>query len=1237
MNGQGVETQGRGLFSPVEPRSAAGGTRSFSAADSRMTIRSRLVRIDFDQLRTTRPPGARDAAARFPLRLNLFDDAVYPATVERVLPTDSGYALTGRLDDTPLGTITLVVNGSVVAGTVRSPAATYTIRSAGDGLYVIREVDLSQLAPEAEPLSPAPTALEPPWAPRPPRPEAGPPPTPEGAGRLPMARGRPLSEPSREGAPAAVAAAARANADPRLVGPRTDDGSVIDVIAFYTPAARAFAGGTREVEALIDLRVAETNQAYADSDVIQRIDLVFREEVDYVEAGGIQTDLDRLSRTADGFLDEVHALRDVYAADIVHLFEDRDVSDATGIAWGMRDVSHEFESAAFSVSNVRAENILFAHELGHNMGLNHDRFEQEWVGKLAPDHPDSNRPFPFSYGYVNQRMFEPGAAASTEWRTIMAYPWQCYERLSVHCAPILRFSNADQTWDGDPLGVPGDAPSSSITGPSDAQRSLDATRVTVANFRPSDDRARCLYRVTPDSHLALPDGGTVEVQVFARPGCAWTAASDNAFLSVVGGASGAGRGTVRYRVTANPGARRGGTLTIASQTVTVNQIGPNTPGICTRTRQVYEAVVRHRGLDHCWEVTEGHLAIIRRFDIVGRGLTSLRPGDLAGFTNLEELGLYENGLTALPAGLFAASPRLRRISLSSNRLETLPAGIFAGLTELEELRLHRNRLRTLPAGIFSGLVSLKELSLSTNELTVLSRGTLAGLTALEKLTLSYNRLTALPAGAFAGLTRLTTLWLHNNRLAGLPSGTFTGLTDLEDLTLSDNEIASLPVGIFAGLASLERLPIRRNRLTAIPAGAFMGLVSLRELALGQNQLGRLPAGIFAGLVNLEELTFVYNRIAELPADAFAGLANLRDLYLYQNRLTTLPSDAFSDLANLERLLISGNELMELPPGLFGGLKSLSELTLANNPGAPFPMTLRLEHAGGNVGLPGGATVVVGVDSGAPFRMPVNLSAAGGALSATMATVPPGGIESAPLVVTQTGTAPVTVRLGPPPTVPRRFRGVSTHSGPPLVLVGPNQPPEPVGRLADVTLEVGEASATVEVAGAFRDPDGDRLTYGASSSAPAVASVAVAESRLTVTPVALGTATVTVTATDPGGSNTSATQRFEVRVLLPFTDHPIVPGETPVRAVHFTELRRRIDALRSAAGLGRFGWTNPVLRDGVTRVRLVHLTELRSALAAAYAAAGRAAPGWTDPEPVPGATPVKAVHVMELRAAVIALE
>lgn len=74
--------------------------------------------------------------------LNLFDDVVVTGLVEHTAPTFSGgYSLAGPLLEEPLGTLTLVVNGATVAGTVRSPGALYEIRSVGDGLYAMRELD----------------------------------------------------------------------------------------------------------------------------------------------------------------------------------------------------------------------------------------------------------------------------------------------------------------------------------------------------------------------------------------------------------------------------------------------------------------------------------------------------------------------------------------------------------------------------------------------------------------------------------------------------------------------------------------------------------------------------------------------------------------------------------------------------------------------------------------------------------------------------------------------------------------------------------------------------------------------------------------------------------------------------------------------------------------------------------------------------------------------------------------
>ena len=170
---------------------------------------------------------------------------------------------------------------------------------------------------------------------------------------------------------------------------------------------------------------------------------------------------------------------------------------------------------------------------------------------------------------------------------------------------------------------------------------------------------------------------------------------------------------------------------------------------------------------------------------------------------------------------------------------------------------------------------------------------------------------------------------------------------------------------------------------------------------------------------------------------------------------------------------------------------------------------------------------------------------------------------------------------------------------------------------------------------------------AVTTAPGCAwTAASASDFLAVTAGTAGTGPGTVrytAAANAGGPRTGALtvagQRVTVYQASPtaFTDHPIERGVTPVRAIHFLELRARIDALRTAAGSAAFGWTDSVLTPGVTPIRRVHLTELRAALAEAYSAAGRAAPAYTDPVVTAGATASKAVHLMELRAAVMALE
>ena len=124
-----------------------------------LTLRRRLVTIDLGQLAPAADAATLGGAAgtgiapRGVLTLNLFEDAVFTGLVERTAPTFSGgQSLSGRLAGIEMGTMTLVVNGEVVAGTVRTPEATYRIRPVGNGLHAVSQIDPARLPPLGEPI-----------------------------------------------------------------------------------------------------------------------------------------------------------------------------------------------------------------------------------------------------------------------------------------------------------------------------------------------------------------------------------------------------------------------------------------------------------------------------------------------------------------------------------------------------------------------------------------------------------------------------------------------------------------------------------------------------------------------------------------------------------------------------------------------------------------------------------------------------------------------------------------------------------------------------------------------------------------------------------------------------------------------------------------------------------------------------------------------------------------------------
>ena len=216
---------------------------------------------------------------------------------------------------------------------------------------------------------------------------------------------------------------------------------VIDVLVVYTASAASQAGN---MASLIDLAETETNNGYATSGVNLSVNVVHTAQVSYSENRNSERDLTRLAATNDGYMDNVHSLRDTYGADMVVL-----VSDVNGYC-GQADAIYANSSSAFAIVDYDCATgyYSFGHELGHLQGARHN-----------PENDPSSSPFSYGHGYQDPQ---------NNWRTVMAY------NCSSNCTRQLFWSNPNKTYSGTATGT------SSL---SDNARVLNATAATMAGFK----------------------------------------------------------------------------------------------------------------------------------------------------------------------------------------------------------------------------------------------------------------------------------------------------------------------------------------------------------------------------------------------------------------------------------------------------------------------------------------------------------------------------------------------------------------------------------------------------------------------------------------------------------------------------------------------------------------------------------------------------------------------------------
>lgn len=114
-----------------------------------------------------------------------------------------------------------------------------------------------------------------------------------------------------------------------------------------------------------------------------------------------------------------------------------------------------------------------------------------------------------------------------------------------------------------------------------------------------------------------------------------------------------------------------------------------------------------------------------------------------------------------------------------------------------------------------------------------------------------------------------------------------------------------------------------------------------------------------------------------------------------------------------------------------------------------------------------------------------------------------------------------------------------------------------------------------------------------------------------------------------GGTTSGLSNRDIATTIVFTDPSLLAGLTDIKAVHLTQLRTAVNAVRALSGLPAGSYTDPILTSGTITKRL-HITELRTFLDLARSTLSVPAITYTDPTITEDVTLMKATHIEQLR-------
>jgi hypothetical protein len=249
-----------------------------------------------------------------------------------------------------------------------------------------------------------------------------------------------------------------------------DDSITIDLLLLYTNKAEIWAQTSQfgNINNALAQAMAQAQAILDNSETGVEIRVVHTYKTNYDDDGSDISAGDHLRRLThspenplgdsySGYMEEAHALRDEYGADLVAAILSE--PNTGGIAWRLNS-SGGSSTRGFSVNRIEQGSGLgstIVHEVGHNMGNSHSRTQESNAAS------GGGGLFHYSAGYQD---FTNGFA------TTMAYSQQGVSRVPI-------FSSPDLTWEGVPTGT------NNIQTPQNSARSIREIKRTIASYRPT--------------------------------------------------------------------------------------------------------------------------------------------------------------------------------------------------------------------------------------------------------------------------------------------------------------------------------------------------------------------------------------------------------------------------------------------------------------------------------------------------------------------------------------------------------------------------------------------------------------------------------------------------------------------------------------------------------------------------------------------------------------------------------